>query len=509
MFRFLTAILIVPVITSAAPVIAADSEVTRHQEPTDWATKFRGDLQAARRIILESHPGPVDVLNPGFRDWLDAGFEQQMALAGTVDTADEYVYAIQKYVGGFRDGHLNIRFDVERRPARWPGFLATWRNDEVVVHTVGFASHSGLAEGDRLRSCDGQTAEQLIRQRVFDFQFNPALPAQWVPAAARTFLDLGNPFVHVPTRCVFARGEREIALDLEWRKFSWDDHRDDYKAAQGRTRPEVGLFVPENGVYWLQASTFGPNESQVKVYHDAFGQLRKARNDAELVVLDLRGNDGGSSMWGNLFAEALWDELPGDDEKDSAFVEWRVSGGNIDYWEEVPARVSEQFGHSHFATRWANHVLQHLTASLSEGRSLWRESPVEGELESNDDSTAEHAGASIPRYTGPVVVLTDTTCGSACLDAMSLLTQVPEVIHVGSVTAADTEYMESRPAPLPSGLATLVIPIKVYRGRVRPDGGYFTPSIPFDGLHWTDEALKAWVLGLWRDGSLETNAHAH
>jgi hypothetical protein len=85
---------------------------------------------------------------------------------------------------------------------------------------------------------------------------------------------------------------------------------------------------------------------------------------------------------------------------------------------------------------------------------------------------------------------------------MSLLTEVPEVVHVGSVTSADTQYMEARPEPLPSGLATLVIPIKVYRGRIRPDGGYFTPAFRFEGLHWTDEALRTWVLSLWREGAL-------
>ena len=105
-------------------------------------------------------------------------------------------------------------------------------------------------------------------------------------------------------------------------------------------------------------------------------------------------------------------------------------------------------------------------------------------------------------------MLTDTTCGSACLDAMSLLARVPGVVHVGSVTAADTQYMEARSAPLPSGLATLVIPIKVYRGRVRPDGGYFTPAFRFEGLHWSDEALRTWVLSLWRDRALDASAPA-
>jgi hypothetical protein len=80
------------------------------------------------------------------------------------------------------------------------------------------------------------------------------------------------------------------------------------------------------------------------------------------------------------------------------------------------------------------------------------------------------------------------------------------VVHVGDVTAADTQYMEARPAPLPSGLSTLVIPIKVYRGRIRPDGGYFTPTFRFEGLHWTAEALQGWVLSLWREGMLKESA---
>lgn len=418
---------------------------------------FRDDLQAARRIILENHPGPVDALNPGFGKCLNAGFEQQMALVESIDTADAYLYALLKFVGGFRDGRLGIRFDVDRGPARWPGFFTTWRNGMVVIHTIDPALVPELAEGDRLQSCDGQNAEQLVRQRVFDFQFDPALPANWVPAAARAFVDLGNPFVGVPMQCVFVRQDREIVHDLEWREISWDERRDDYSAARGRTRPEIGLYVPEPDVY--------------------------------------------------LFAEALWDESPDNVEKDLEFVEWRVSEGNIAYWETVPSIIRTQFGDSHSAVGWSQHVRRNLEASLKDSRDFWRETPVDGDQKPEDASTAKKSNPVTPKYRGTVAVLTDTTCGSACLDAMSLLTEIPEVVHVGSLTAADTQYMEARPAPLPSGLATLGIPIKVYRGRVRPDGGYFTPAFQYEGLHWTDEALRAWVLSLWREGELEANEH--
>ena len=89
MFRFLATVLlmlVIPITTSSA---------VENTGPTDWSTTFRDDLEAARRIILESHPGPVDVLNPGFGDWLETGFEQQMALAESVDSADAYVYEKQ------------------------------------------------------------------------------------------------------------------------------------------------------------------------------------------------------------------------------------------------------------------------------------------------------------------------------------------------------------------------------------------------------------------------------
>ena len=128
MFRFLIAIMLILAITSTASISAADDQAATSEEAIDWVSTFREDLQAARRIILESHPGPVDSLNPKFGEWLEAGFEQQMALTESIDSADAYVYAMQKFIGGFRDGHLGIRFAVDRGPARWPGFFATWRN---------------------------------------------------------------------------------------------------------------------------------------------------------------------------------------------------------------------------------------------------------------------------------------------------------------------------------------------------------------------------------------------
>jgi hypothetical protein len=373
------------------------------------------------------------------------------------------------------------------------------------VHTVDPSLANVLPEGSKLVACDGLSPATILARRVFDYRYDPDVPGLWVPAAANAFIDLDNPFVATPEICVFRRDDQEVTLELEWREFSLQEKRREYDAARGMLRPEVGLHSPEDQVLWLTAPTFGPSAEQVAAYNEAFQQLRDARASARLVVFDLRGNTGGSSMWAAEFAEALWDEIPDteNDEDDGSFVEWRVSEGNIAHWATLPQLVRDQFGDDHPAVRWAEHVLVNLRTASENGEMLWRETPVDDEAGATPAAPEKAIVGEEPVYDGTVVLLTDTACASACLDAMSMLAPLPGVVHAGSVTAADTQYMEARTIELPSGLATLVIPIKVYRGRVRPDGGYFTPQFRFDGLHWTDEALENWLLSLWHDGALD------
>jgi hypothetical protein len=93
---------------------------------------------------------------------------------------------------------------------------------------------------------------------------------------------------------------------------------------------------------------------------------------------------------------------------------------------------------------------------------------------------------------GPVYVLTDPVCASACLDAVDLWTALG-AIQIGRETSADTVYMDVRPAALPSGLASLVIPMKVWRGRLRGNNEPHRPAHLFEGDITDSAALQAWV----------------
>ena len=56
--------------------------------------------------------------------------------------------------------------------------------------------------------------------------------------------------------------------------------------------------------------------------------------------------------------------------------------------------------------------------------------------------------------------------------------------------------MEIRKQPLPSGLATVSVPMKVYRGRPRGSNVPYKPVHTFPGDMADQQAVDAWVAGL-------------
>ena len=56
--------------------------------------------------------------------------------------------------------------------------------------------------------------------------------------------------------------------------------------------------------------------------------------------------------------------------------------------------------------------------------------------------------------------------------------------------------MDIREAVLPSGLAEVVIPMKVWRGRARGNNAPQRPTHAFDGDLADDAAVEAWIATL-------------
>jgi hypothetical protein len=94
-----------------------------------------------------------------------------------------------------------------------------------------------------------------------------------------------------------------------------------------------------------------------------------------------------------------------------------------------------------------------------------------------------------------VLVLSNGTCGSTCLNFLDRVLFIPGARLIGSDSSGDTAMMEVREQPLPSGLVRLVIPQKVYRGAGRASLEAYTADVTYDGP-WDDAAVRAWVMGV-------------
>ncbi len=455
----------------------------------EWAAAYESDRAAIFQEIRANHPGAVDALNPDFNFWLDDGLRAKRQVTDRYS----YTYALLAYVAGFRDGHLNVSIDVERDVRRWPGFIAAWRDDTLKVYS---STVSEIPVGATIGWCDRLTARGLLEERVFRFQMNPAIPGHWLRAGPRSLIDLGNPFAPAPEHCTFIIEDREETVALSWRDFEWDEVSAPYAEAAARVPTSASLTYPTADIVWFSAPTFGPNESQRDIYNESIELLSTLDDPDQLIVIDLRNNGGGASMWGDRIATAIW----GDANSDLAigYAEWRASEGNIAYWRTVPTYLEEQFGAGHASLVWADAILQGMEATAANGNELWREPEYDDALPTDPDGP-QRATA----FPGTVAVLTDTQCGSSCLDAMDVFYGRDNLVHIGGTTSADTQYMEVRILDLPSGHARLTLPIKVYRDRERPDGGYYTPDIAYDQWSWSEDAMQQWVINLWNNGQLK------
>lgn len=94
----------------------------------------------------------------------------------------------------------------------------------------------------------------------------------------------------------------------------------------------------------------------------------------------------------------------------------------------------------------------------------------------------------------PVYVIVPGQCASACLDAIDIFKLFDNTRLVGTESSSDSTYMDVRFEPLPSGLAKVVIPNKMYVNRPREKGVYYRPDVAYHQLDWSTQALLDKVL---------------
>jgi hypothetical protein len=100
---------------------------------------------------------------------------------------------------------------------------------------------------------------------------------------------------------------------------------------------------------------------------------------------------------------------------------------------------------------------------------------------------------------GTVALFTDHNCASACLDFADQVRSVPGSVHLGQTTSADALYIDGGArVRLPSG-NVLVLPLKVWRNRLRGNNEPWVPQVPLAVDMRDDGAVRQPVLAALGD----------
>lgn len=477
----LAAVNLVPLECAAASAV--------QQQP--WAQIALGDLEAIRQTLEDHHPGPVDPLNPGYRRWLESGYDSARELASRATSLDHVLAAISFYTSGFEDGHLGWNSFYDRRNVRWPGFVVGRRGGRfVVTERADWPTVELPPAGAELMSCDGEPPERRLTHGVMRFREGiPSVEASKVRLAPYVLIDDSNPWLLPFESCVFVVDGEERTLELEWRRIAHAELETAVANAAYGPRPDVyAVERPAPGVAWIRipslAENTGDNEEGLLRIVEAMSGVR----DADFIVFDIRGNRGGSSAWtprilAPLFGEEYVSQLRQRVAK-GVRVQWRASSGNADFVEDfsLPRHPPDSRFHDYYVD-----LIATLRAAVAEGRELTGDASL-------PDATSRRAPAEPHPLGSRTILLTDGWCASACLDFADVVLSIPGARHAGAATYADALYIDNRSILLPSGLGRFGFSMKVYRNRLRDHNEAYEPDLVYRGRDWSTAALQEWLI---------------
>ncbi len=461
---------------------------------SEWDEVAVDDLHFIRAILRANHPGPVDSENPWFRDWYERGFTDSLSLARRADSYSGYFFAVTHYTIGFQDGHLGAlgdnRFQETQLTWRWPSFVIGLSGEDFVVVE---SSPQAPPLGARLVSCDGRSVAALTDEIV-----RPYLPLWSVRGTrARTapmlLIDEGNPFVRRPEQCTFEYAGAQVAHTLQWSPIEGRELEAKINAAVAEVAPDFAVRRFARG-YWISLPSFALGDENVRVGMDrvvtAVAEQRETIRNAEIIVLDVRGNGGGSSRLGEDAAIALWGEaMVRSRPQTSQAVDWRVSPRNAAFLRGTNlVRLVQRYGENSPEAISYRTFVERMDAAVQRGDTFLRQA--------NEGEDQRVAAPDANPVSARVFFLTDSACFSACLDFADLVLSIPAVTHVGAETRADAVYIDNRAERLPSGNGWFGFSMKVHRGRIRAHNQSYVPTRSWGGPMSDTQGLEEWIATL-------------
>ena len=167
---------------------------------TNWKEAAQTDLSAARTTMLGNTPGAVVGVDDAFLKTIDDAYATASMDAAKTTNYEGYRAALERFANTFQDDHVWVDF-TEQPKRQWPGFLPGYRDGQFIVASTS-DSFRAMANA-RIVSCDNLAVSDIARRNIQSYVTRWSVPSGRRLGAPHLFVDIGNPFIHRPKRCVF------------------------------------------------------------------------------------------------------------------------------------------------------------------------------------------------------------------------------------------------------------------------------------------------------------------
>jgi hypothetical protein len=173
---------------------------------------------------------------------------------------------------------------------------------------------------------NGEGVEDLARKNLGGFRADWSIGAHQTQAAPWLLIDESNPSIRRPKICTFEHNGQRQTVTLDWTRIKREDLLPRLKKAIGAG--EAGFGVRQvGGGYWIALQSL--LDARTLEVVKAVEEQKTALQEAPFVVLDLRGNHGGSSLIGRQIAASLLGSAVMQPDCSGPDGAWRTSEGNI------------------------------------------------------------------------------------------------------------------------------------------------------------------------------------
>lgn len=463
------------------------------QAESVWSKLIETDLNHIYSTVKENHPGYVDSENIYFKKWFEQGYEQALIETKKAQTLNHAMTILKTFVAGFADGHFYLNLNYQPKKIKWAGIKVNKYGKDYRVSYVDSKNHKSMPRVmSKLLSCDNKAVADIMLEDVLKYRFNDKrVNSPKVRFAPKILIDdgIGNR-VHYAS-CKFDYQGEVKDIKLSWENISHNKYLNKVTFKNTLTAKNFNFEQFDNDKYWVSLPKFYPNKQEQKVLRDVIKKVKNVRRSASKFIIDVRGNGGGNSQWGVEVAKAIYGDVFIETHQllnpDSSYALWRVSNDNIQHLQGVLPWIEEQFTKESSMFTDFSKLLNDMKRAKDQGKVFVKQgSNSDGIIKENHNNTEMKTHAK-------VLFLTDSSCGSACLDFADLLLRLPNVSHIGQETGADTVYMDIRNVKLPSGLGQYSIAQKVYRNRPRKHNESYAPKYYFNDDISNTEKLKTWI----------------